>query len=195
MKNSILVILLLFSQILTAQNDTLIIANNYKFKVGVKGLIENSGAFYLTPETKRVYNIGAQVIYKLGNSKSSIESGVYYYTRSFYISDQYVYAESIYRNIHLPINYRLDTRIIYFALGFYVDYLLVTEIIEPWKNNELLKNDKNLIFGYNVNIGLEKAISPQFSFFVEIEGCDNLTYLNGLQINNAINSISKCNRV
>jgi len=42
MKTTTLTLLLFFMGTLFAQNDTLIVANNYKFKIGVKGLLEKS---------------------------------------------------------------------------------------------------------------------------------------------------------
>ena len=49
MKTTTLTLLLFFMGTLFAQNDTLIVANNYKFKIGVKGLLEKSKD--ITPST------------------------------------------------------------------------------------------------------------------------------------------------
>lgn len=166
------------------QNDTLIVANNYKFKIGIKGLFEKSGVPNLTPETKPVYNFGIQGIYKIGNTKSSIETGVYHYTRSFdsqykdINSSYYILNEITYRSIHIPINYRLDTRIIYFSLGFHTDYIYN---LEADNFSEYIKNGfekKKITMGYNGSIGLEKNISPQFSFFVEAVSSVDITSIH-----------------
>lgn len=169
------------------QNDTLIIANNYKFKIGVKGLFQKSKLPALTPETKPVYNFGIQGIYKIGKSKSYVESGLYYYTRSFdsqykdvtssgYVL--YVLNEITYRSLYIPVNYRLDTRIIYFSLGFYVDYLFNIKADNLSKYKEDNFDDRSFIVGYNGSIGLEKSISSQFSFFVETGSSVDITSIH-----------------
>lgn len=169
----------------SAQNDTFIIANNYKFKIGVKGLFGETSSS-VTPETKPVYNFGLQGIYKIGKSKSSIESGLYYDTRSIDLyykdinSSVYFLNEITYKSLHIPLNYRLDTRIIYFSLGFYVDYLfnIKADNISEYnlsKHKEHNVGRGNFIIGYNGSIGLEKTISSQFCFFVEAVTSKDIT--------------------
>jgi hypothetical protein len=184
LKTIALILTLLVSGVLYSQNDTLIVANNYKFKVGVKGLYEKSGIPAFTPETKPVYNYGVQVIYKLGNSISSIESGIYHFTRSFdtqykeIASSYYTLNRIAFKNIHIPLNYRIDTKITYFSFGVYADYLYS---INADNLSEYMKEgfvNKKINFGYDINIGIEKAISSQFSFFVEAESSVGLTSIH-----------------
>lgn len=56
--------------------DTLIIYNNYKWKIGGKLISERSES-QNSPTTIPVFSGGFQALYKLGSTKSSIESGVY----------------------------------------------------------------------------------------------------------------------
>jgi len=148
-----------------AQNDTLIINNNYKWKVGVKGLFEKSGIPVLAPIETNVYNFGASLVYKLGTSKSSIESGVFSLNRKFNIID-----ENVQRNIQIPFKYRLETKIIYLNIGIYGSYLLYKNV-----GSFVGGSDRKFNLGYTGALGIEKNISKQFSIFVEAEFSTDLT--------------------
>jgi hypothetical protein len=69
-----------------AQDDTIIISKNYKFKIGAKFLVESSGDNSYSNRTTSVGSFGAQVIYKPGKSKSAIESGLYYLNRQQFMN-------------------------------------------------------------------------------------------------------------
>ncbi len=164
----------------STQNDTLITRSNYKYKIGVKGLYEKSVASF-TPETKTVYNFGLQGIYRFGNSKSSLESGIYFFNKMIDakykdpVSSNSVINEINYKNIHIPVNYRLDTRIIYFSFGVYTDYLFTIKADNLVDYKEQNLEDRKYNFGINGSIGIEKPISPKITFFVEGEFSSNLT--------------------
>jgi len=182
-KVKLVILLYLIGGNVFSQNDTLIVANNYKLKVGVKGLLEKSKASFI-PGVKPVYNFGVQGIYKIGRTKSSIETGAYHYIRSF--DSEYkdtntsfqILNEIVYKNIHIPINYRLDTRVVYFSLGVYVDYIysLTTDNFSEY----IKKGYENNFFsmGYDISIGIEKNISSLFSFFVEAESSVDITSIH-----------------
>jgi hypothetical protein len=55
--------------------DTIIEYNNYKWKVGGKGIWEKSGNRNLTPSEYNVYNYGIQISRMINNSKFSVQSG------------------------------------------------------------------------------------------------------------------------
>lgn len=167
--------------------DTLIVAKNYKYKIGIKGLFERSGLYTVIgndPEALPVYSFGVQVISKFGNSKSSLESGLYYLSRAsnleyrYYGSFGYYGFPHIpfwYRNIHLPVNYRLDTKIIYFAVGLYGDYLVRKSAREFDGFIESYGTDRKFNLGFNLNLGFEKPFSKTLCLFVEAGFSYNLT--------------------
>ena len=157
------------------QTDTVLIYNNYKFKVGIKGLFEKSGTLDLAPETYSVNNFGAQIICKLGKSKSSLVSGIYSHNlkQEYFVRDTNYYYSGYtndvkYQNIQIPLNYRLDTRIIYFSVGFYVNYLYAVNEnnISSYKSLEF-SQDRKWNYGYNLILGIEKQFTKNFSIFVE----------------------------
>lgn len=159
-----------------AQNDTLIVKNNYKWKIGVKGLIERSDV-YFTPEPTNVKNIGLQGIYRFNNTKSSIESGFYMVNRSFNI--EYIIRTTnpkepffeknkiTQNNLHIPIKFRIDTKIMYFTMGFYGDILLNTETTRKEIYKEVFGADRIFNMGMLAGIGLEKSIFYRYAIFVE----------------------------
>ena len=93
-------------------------------------------------------------------------------------SDYYYTLNQIfYRNIHIPLKYRLDTKIFYCAIGFYGEYLFKIQADDIDKYNELYITDRKYEIGYSASFGLEKSISSQFSVFVEGSFTANLTSL------------------
>ncbi|PCJ24240.1 MAG: hypothetical protein COA97_10120 [Flavobacteriales bacterium] len=159
MRVIILIIVLLFSGVTIAQNDTIIVNNNSKFKIGIKGLLERSNR---GPNFNQlVYNYGIHGIYKLGNSKSFLETGVFSLNRKFG-----GYYEVTYRNIQIPVKYRLETKIIYFNIGIYGSYLLAIEADYITTHNKT-SSDRKFNVGYIGALGIEKKISKQFSIFIE----------------------------
>jgi len=173
-----------------AQEDTIIISKNYKFKIGAKFIVESSGDNSFSDRTASVGSFGAQVIYKLGRSKSSIESGFYYLNRAaiyeydYYPPGSHFYADQYFKitygNLHLPLNYRLDTRIIYFRVGTYFDYLVRTStdyefLLDSLKYYGNYGTDRKFNMGLDMGIGFEKQFSKTLSLFAEAELSMNLT--------------------
>lgn len=189
------ILLLVFSTPLLAQNDTLIINNDYKWKVGVKGLLDR-GVVELPPFGERdiseksiLFNYGGQFIYNLPIKFSSIEAGVFYIKRISYYeftfplqtNTYFLYARKMFNNIHLPLKYRIDTKFFYLTIGGYMEYLISTSTNrEDLFNNTVLKDEnyKPLNFGFTTSLGFEKNLTPTTSFFVEAAFSSNLTYLH-----------------
>ena len=189
------ILLLAFNTPLLAQNDTLIINNDYKWKVGVKGLLDR-GVVELPPFGERdiseksiLFNYGGQFIYNLPIKFSSIEAGVFYIKRISYYeftfplqtNTYFLYARKMFNNIHLPLKYRIDTKFFYLTIGGYMEYLISTSTNrEDLFNNTVLKDEnyKPLNFGFTTSLGFEKNLTPTTSFFVEAAFSSNLTYLH-----------------
>ena len=182
MKPITLILLLTFSTPLLAQNDTLIINNDYKWKIGVKGMVENS-KWSMSSEKILVFNAGLQVIFKIKNSISSIESGIYNYERRMNfpyrddIGTRYI-NEIIYSNIHIPFKYRIDTKYFYLSLGLFIEqlYNLQTSDLDRFKDNT--QGVRSFNIGYIGNIGIEKTISYKYSLFIEGVLSSNLSNLS-----------------
>jgi len=176
MKPIILILFLAFSTPLFAQNDTLIINNDYKWKIGVKGLVERSGIPSFAPANERVYNYGAILSYKLGKSRNFIETGVYSFTRMF--SADFISITQ--RNIRIPLSYRLETKSIYFTVGFYGSYLIYKDPHATLPVYLEKNKDREVNLGYSLSLGIEKNVSSNISIFIEFESLNDLTsaYLN-----------------
>lgn len=172
MRKLFFTLLLLFPFLLLAQNDTIIINNNYKWKIGVKGMFEKTGYPQLTTDLNEYFNFGFQGIYKIGIYKSSIESGIYSSSRGFnsiFKGTYYSYLNEItYKNIQIPIRFRFDTRLFYFSAGFYYNYNYATEAdnINDFEKSGI--DIKKNTFGYAFTMGIEKEFLSKMSFFLEI---------------------------
>ncbi len=157
------------SSINVCGQDTLIVFNNYKYKIGGKLLVDHSMDGSLSGESSFVTSGGLQVVRRFGNSKSSLESGAYLMSKASG-SD---FSRIIFRNLTIPINYRYDTRVFYIAGGPFVDYLVGRK-----NSNEELSttyNDRKLNLGFNLTVGIEKSISKQLNLLVEAHHFNNLT--------------------
>lgn len=188
MKQTQLIIILFFWAYITVDaQDTLIPPRNYTCKLGFKTLFERSTIDGDTRFTVGVASFGLQATFKICKSKSSIESGLYYLNRAakyywrIYVGPEDYLPQNLkitYGNLHIPLNYRLDTKYVYFNVGVYFDYLLKTSV--PF--NELpgalpytYGTDRKLNFGWGMGIGYEKSVSKTLSLFVEAEFNSNLT--------------------
>ena len=195
MKPITLILLLAFSTPLLAQNDTLIINNDYKWKIGVKGILDR-GIVELPPfgdrdisEERILFNYGGQFIYNLPIKFSSIEAGVFYIKRISYYefsfqlqtNTNFLYVRKTFNNIHLPLKYRLDINFFYITIGGYMEYLISTSTNrDDLFNNTVLKDEnyKPLNFGFTTSLGFEKNLTYTTSIFIEAGFSSNLTYLN-----------------
>jgi hypothetical protein len=70
----------------------------------------------------------------------------------------------------VPINYRFETKSIYFSAGLTFDYL-IHKYPEYNENSisslEKFGNDRLFYIGYNFNLGINKSISKKIDFFME----------------------------
>lgn len=155
-----LTIVLLFNK--SIAKDTLIIFNNYKYKVGSKLIFERSGDYYQTPDSYETFSYGLQLISKLGKTKSSIETGLYKITKALTVHEK---ALVFYNYLSIPINYRFDTKVFYISGGLYFDYLTGKNV--RFTNIPLMENYRKFNVGYNIATGVEKIIDEELSLIVE----------------------------
>lgn len=203
MKPIALIILLAFSTPLFAQNDTLIVNNDYKWKIGVKAMVERGnfidwGLPYDTSPNDLFYNFGLQLARKVSITNFSIETGIFSLRRGFYYPTKQSYTENptdsiliqtrkTFKNIHVPFRVKYDLNFIYMSLGFHADILYETNINDNTSFRNEHKNFENKIsYGFNGNVGIEKNISNKFSTFIELEFSNNITTIwEGTTLSNA----------
>lgn len=139
--------------------------NNSKIKFGVSGFYEKSGASALVPEKQNVFNYGAQIDYRVGDSKNLIETGVVSLTRRFGFGDE------VYNYFQVPMKYKREVSYLYFAVGGYADVFYST------KNYNGLKSrvNKEIKYGYLLNIGVHQNIYDKWNLFIVLETTNNLT--------------------
>ena len=186
MKSTVAALVFIFFSIQIFAQDTLIVFNNYKYKVGIKLISEESGNPSISNETFPVYNIGVQIIRRIKQSKFSFESGIYYTNRAFkntyartYISGQTYFAHEpeYYHYLNIPVNIRFDTKLLYYSIGFYGEHFLFNST-EHEENNDsaiYIGSIRKINVGVDFIIGLEKNINTDLNFFVEARTCNNLT--------------------
>jgi hypothetical protein len=173
MKLKLLLILFFFTECLSAQ-DTIVHYNNYKLKFGIKNIIDLAKDNSLTPNSIVVLGLGAQFVYRLSNSRSSIESGIYLITKG-YAGDRYYNENNTYLFLSMPINFRYDTKIVYLAFGPYIDYFLkATNDYDPYYQG-YFDDYRNWNLGVNINLGIEKYISKRIGVFTEFRSFINIT--------------------
>jgi hypothetical protein len=176
-KLSFVLLTILFPYIVTSKlkaQDTLIINDNYKWRTGGKLIGERSGYYSFASDDYPVYSGGIQLIYNFLNSNSSLESGIYISKRAMY--HYYIYPAK-FNYLNIPINYRLETKIIYVSSGLYLDYLAGYKIKPLTDGNTYVFEEKNNLFhlGYNLNLGFEKILSQYINIFVEGRYASNIT--------------------
>lgn len=167
---------LFFANNLFAQ-DTVLVYNNYKYKLGFK-IIEESTLDNSMPHSGRylfVKSFGLQLLRKTSTPTLSFESGLYWINKGndFLYHDGYgeSYATFYYHNLTIPVSIRFDTQIIYFSVGAYADLLLYRS--SPYFNNyyadsaATVFNDRRFKLGVMTTIGIEKEISKTLTFFLE----------------------------
>ncbi|MBI3502446.1 MAG: hypothetical protein HY063_11705 [Bacteroidetes bacterium] len=189
MKKLLLVSTVVFGLTVAHSQDTIIVTDNYKFKIGGKFISEKSGDRAISPEMYPAYSGGIQIIDRIKKSNFSLESGLYYYNNvyenSYFIPDtafpfgRYYTLPISYHNLSLPICLRYDTRLFYFSIGFYTDYLFSTSVLDGYskQGNGFIRDasaDRKINFGTISAIGLEKQFTKQFSFFVEARLLQNI---------------------
>ena len=192
MKQLPLILILLLSSHLFAQNDTLIINNDYKFKIGVKGLYERNAldGYYFA----NFFNYGVQGFYKIGKKGgNNIEIGFYFIKRISSInlvkSDRSNTFSSIYENqkIFIPVKFNKNITLSkdYFLLlsvGSYLEYLINNNFDLP-KDALPPKSlyDNKYVYGLIYNLGIERNINSKFSIVLDIGFNHNYTSLKSYE--------------
>lgn len=182
-KLTVFTLLAFLSSLPIFAQDTLIIAKNYKYKFGVKLISEQSGDYTYDDDGNQLFYFGVQVIRKIKETKSSFESGIYFtnkvkvynarFTNTYNPTPPYYFyfPLTVYHHyLSIPINYRLDTKTIYFAAGIFGDVPLYHNAREYKEYVDSIVNygtDRKFSFGWNINLGMEKPISYQFDIFIE----------------------------
>jgi hypothetical protein len=151
--------------------DTIIVNNNYTFKAGIK--ISREGTAEIYDNDNLYYSVfggGIQLIGKIKNCKSSIESGMYYTTKAkIYNSYYFFYPGNVVytQYLTLPVNYRCDTKVLYVEGGVFFDYLVHRFSRYSISSIYDYGVDRKLNMGYDIAIGMEKQISRTVNFYFE----------------------------
>jgi hypothetical protein len=189
MNKFFLCITIFFRFTVTQSQDTLIVSDNYKFKIGGKFISEKSGDATFSPDYYQTYSGGFHVIKRIKKSKLSVESGLNYHNKVYDIS--YLIQDTTFpfiryynlpiscHNLSIPICLRYDTKLFYFSIGFYTDYLFSTNVLDGYNNLNIgyirdANAPRKINFGTISTIGLEKQFVNQFSFFVEARLLQNV---------------------
>ncbi len=180
----------LFTHIIFSVNcfaqDTIIVNNNYKYKIGAKFIAERSSPDIYSDDSYPVYSGGLQIIRKIAHTRFGVETGLYFYnkaTRNYFYQtlggqSNYFSLVYYYHNLSLPVSFRYDTKLLYFSVGGYADYLLNTSGQEFLDSDSVIvvnMDDRKWNFGVNINVGMEKNINTLFNFFVEARYLFNFT--------------------
>lgn len=176
MKLQLTIFLIITVSLIKAQ-DTILVNNNFKYKLGIKPCTEASADISQRINSTNIYwqayRAGIQFIRKIKKSNSSIETGIYYTTKAKEYSAfhyfPYGYSRLIINSYYLsvPINYRYDTKVIYVAGGLFCDYLI--DHSDQYLINSIYDYgvDRKFNVGYNFAIGVEKQINRTINFYVE----------------------------
>lgn len=177
--NKIKVLLMIFFLIFVCKvnaQDTLIINNNYKWKIGGKLILERSNDYSQSYQNSDVVSGGLQLIYNLETKLSQLESGVYLiqkantYYSSANIGSQVLFLVPVkYNFLSIPLLYRVETRYIYFCGGITFDYLLKTSTQNDFYFHLIpfYGNDRIFQMQAGIQVGFEKYLSNQSSIFFE----------------------------
>jgi hypothetical protein len=170
----------LFSMTVLSQ-DSSIIAHNDRYKFGVKLISEQSGDYYGDDGGNALFCFGFQAIRRIKHTNSSIESGIYFITKTRQYTVRFTnnypppdigyFILPVYHHyLSIPINYRLDTKTIYFSAGIFGDVPLYHNSRHFKEYVDSIENygtDRNFYLGWNINLGMEKTISNKLDMFVE----------------------------
>jgi hypothetical protein len=140
--------------------------NRDKYQFGVKIIGERSGYPAMTPGYFPVLNGGLQLIKKLGGKYHFFETGVYYVTAA--IGEDLLPPPHnwllLYRNINIPLNYRIKKEYFYFSGGLMVNFLIGVD--EPGAYGSFKALEKNT-FGFNLAGGAEVKLNQKLNIFLE----------------------------
>lgn len=188
LKYLVVFVFIIFNAMATIAQDTVLVYNNYKYKIGIKFIADKSTLHGLGDrEEANVYSEGIQIMRKIKESNFFVESGLYYYTQanvSYFViyigSNKYNAAKTFYyRNISTTINLRYDTRLIYLSTGISAGYLMNRTLDQDSFDIAFNKinniSDRKLNIGLNFSIGMEKQFNKNISFFIDGHYLQNLT--------------------
>ena len=206
MKPLSLILAMIWSSCLFAQNDTLIINNDYRFRIGVKGIYERSILFdYFSAN---FFNYGVQGLYRIGKKEgNNIEIGFYSLKR---ISDvnlisidrSYTYLSSYQvQKLFVPIKFNksiqlVENYFIFLSAGSYLEYLISNNFNLPQDAlSPKALYDEKFVFGLIYNVGIERTINNKFSITIDIGFSHNFSSLksyedSNIDIANIVNPIS-----
>lgn len=160
--------------------ETIVPSSNFNYKVGVEYISEYTTKYFLKDTTSYHTNsFGLPFLIRLGKTKSSIETGVFYinkkeqyaldYYHSYNWPHYYIKKNLIsFHYLRVPINYRFDTKLLYISAGLCIDNLLsMTNKSDTMDVKESFP-DRKFKMGVNLKIGIEKDFAKQFSVFLEV---------------------------
>ncbi len=169
--------------------DTISIKNS-GYRIGVKAIYEKSGNMTFSPYFYNTYNGGVQLIYVTKVKHLNFESGLYYTSKllpfEFYdVNSNFPLLKETYWKYHfleIPLNLRFDSKWFYLSSGFFVDIFLFKDYPKTINLERPSFNDNKFNAGINHNVGFQKKIKKQFTFFFELRFSDSLfpayNYLN-----------------
>lgn len=186
MKPITLILLLAFSTPLLAQNDTLIINDDYKWKIGVKGFVESSSFFNDFKPT--YFNYGIQGFYNISKN-NNIETGIYYIKR---LSNMHLLSKNMFNTsiesydvtkLFIPLCFNKSVYLtkmysLSLSVGGYWEYFLKDNFKLPentFPPSHLY--DMKSVFGLTYNVGLERNIRENLSFLISCGINNNISPL------------------
>lgn len=190
-KFSFIGLFLLLSTSFFAQNDTLITNNDYKWKIGVKGLMERSRLLEYDTYSENFFNYGLQGFHKIGRKKNeiNIEFGLYLVKRPSVIvlrtHKLTVINENRYENkkLFIPIKFNKNIKLfsdfsLSLSAGGYLEYLISNNFKLPNETlpPESLYNSK-YVYGLVYNLGINRNINDKFSITLDVNFSYKITKL------------------
>jgi|GEM_PF-2346954 len=164
-----LTILLLVLFAVAKAQDTIIVNNNFKYKIGIK--LSNEGTSDIMYDGNHhwvVFGGGIQLIGKINKSGTSLETGIYYTTKARGYETYYYDSRAVYTQyITVPFNLRYDSKVIYAGAGVFCDYLVNRFSKYPINDIYNYGDDRKFNIGFDLEIGVEKQISQAVNLYVE----------------------------
>jgi hypothetical protein len=165
MRYLVFISILLIKSVSLFGQDTVIVYNNYKYKIGVEFISDKSADFSLNNDLTRVYGGGIQIVKKIKDGHYSLLSGLYYQNRALL----YGY---LYHTITYPLGMRYENKIFYFSAEGYINYILKQEIFIPISGDDRYRKFNT---GIILSIGIEKQICKRLDFFMVAHFMNSVT--------------------
>ena len=155
--------------------DTVVVYNNYKYKVGFKIIEEASWDDSWAGEYLAVTSFGFQLYKKINVPGFGIETGIGWLNKGnkyVYLRDGKDYSASFYyHNLAIPLCFRVDTKTIYASVGALAEVLVYRSRGElnyyPADSLGTIFPDRKFNLALMATIGIEKEISKTLTFFAE----------------------------